>query len=406
MPVRPSRILTALLGALVLLLVTSGSPASAVKVSQHWLVPASATIAIDGHGFGHGNGMSQYGAYGAAREGLRFSQILAFYYPGTAAGTADGTITVRITADNNGDVIVGYRSGLVVSERSTGRRLAIPAGLSGGWRLSAGGADTTIISYSAGGKWVYWNRVQGEGEFYASGGVMTLHLNNGRSTAQYRGTLRATIPSPGAMRRETVNAVTMEHYLRGVVPLEMPSSWSPAAVQAQSVAARTYAAHQRREPKAGHYEICDTTTCQVYGGYSAETAASNAAIDATRGVILTYQGRPAFTQFSSSNGGWSNQGSQPYLAARQDPYDGWSGNRNHTWLVRITDVTIERAWPEIGNLTGISVTDRTGNGDWGGRANTVIFTGSQGRVTVTGAQVRTKLGLKSTWFTFRVAPRS
>lgn len=405
MRARPSRILTALLGALVLVLATSGSPASAVKVSQHWLVPASATIAIDGHGFGHGTGMSQYGAYGAARQGLRYSQILSFYYPGAAAGTADGAVTVRITADTRGDVLVSYRGGLVVSERATGRRLALPAGLSGTWRLSAGGADTTIISYASGGVWRYWNRVQGEGEFYASGGVMTLLLNGGRSSAQYRGTLRAAIPAPGVMRRETVNAVTMEHYLRGVVPLEMPSSWSPAAVQAQSVAARTYAAHQRSEPKASHYQICDTTTCQVYGGYSAETAASNAAIDATRGVILTHQGRPAFTQFSSSNGGWTNAGSAPYLTARQDPYDGWSGNANHTWLVRITDVTIERAWPELGNLTGISVTDRTGNGDWSGRANTVIFTGSAGRVTVTGAQVRTKLGLKSTWFTFRVAPR-
>ena len=93
----------------------------------------------------------------------------------------------------------------------------------------------------------------------------------------------------------------------------MPASWSPAAVQAQAIAARTYAAYERAHPLTDTYQICDTTSCQVYGGYSSEHPDSNAAIAATAGKIQTYGGDPAFTQFSSSSGGWTSAGSVPYL---------------------------------------------------------------------------------------------
>lgn len=384
--------------------VTSG-PAAAVPVNQTWAVPTDASIAIDGHGFGHGTGMSQYGALGAARQGLTHNQILRFYYPGVWAGTATGTIGVRITADNDGDVVVQRRGGLVLIDTATNKRTPIPLDLgTGGWRLSYGGADTTIVSYYANKKWNYWTRTTGEAVFYANGGEMTLQLKNG--TVKYRGILRGTIPTPGSSRRDTVNLVTLEHYLRGVVPREMPSSWTPAAVQAQAVAARTYAAQARTTPQSRSYDLCDTTSCQVYGGFSAEERGSNAAIDATKGQILTNRGQEiAFTQFSSSNGGWTNTGNKPYLVAKQDPYDGNSANANHTWIARITDRTIEAAWPQIGNLTSIAVTDRNGKGEWGGRVNSVTFRGSKGSVTVTGATLRSKLGLKSTWINFRVAAR-
>ena len=84
-----------------------------------------------------------------------------------------------------------------------------------------------------------------------------------KSRVAYRGTLRA-------IKGDTVNILPLDDYLKGVVPREVPASWKPAAVQAQAVAARTYAAFGRREPQASHYQICDTTACQVYGGYSDE----------------------------------------------------------------------------------------------------------------------------------------
>ncbi|MFC6345615.1 hypothetical protein ACFP8W_26755, partial [Nocardioides hankookensis] len=126
------------------------------------------------------------------------------------------------------------------------------------------------------------------------------------------------------------------------------------------------------------------------------------AVDATRGRILTSGGDPAFTQFGSSSGGWTSAGSVAYLPARQDPYDGWSGNPVHDWKVRLSDTDLERAWPAIGDLTRIAVTGRDGNGAWGGRVRSITLTGSKGKVTVSGDTFRSVLALRSTWITFSV----
>ena len=119
-----------------------------------------------------------------------------------------------------------------------------------------------------------------------------------------------------------------------------------------------------------------------------------------------WEGRPAFTQFSASNGGWSSAGSQPYLVAREDPYDGQPGNSVHTWTATVDDKAIEQHWPAIGDLTGIEVATRDGNGEWGGRVQDMSFVGTTGRADVTGDTVRTVLGLRSEWFTFTVAARA
>jgi SpoIID/LytB domain protein len=209
-------------------------------------------------------------------------------------------------------------------------------------------------------------------------------------------------PSAGGWARDTLNVLRLEDYLRGVVPLEMPALWSKHAVRAQAVAARTYAAYERAH-RSG--PICDTSSCQVYGGYSAEHPASNTAIDATRRLALLHEGEPAFTQFASSSGGWTSAGSVPYLAAIEDPYDDWSGNPVHDWSVRLADTRIEQVWPGIGNLRRIAVTRRDGNGDWGGRVRSITLVGDRGRVVVSGDTLRSSLGLRSTWVTFVVRQR-
>ena len=171
----------------------------------------------------------------------------------------------------------------------------------------------------------------------------------------YRGRLRAAAPKPGSPARDTVNILSLEKYLRGVVPREMPSSWSTEAVRAQAIAARTYAAYERSHPRAAHFQICDTTSCQVYGGVASEAAATTEALKATRGQILVdAAGEPAFSQFSSSSGGWSAAGSVPYLAAQADPYDGWTGNPNHDWTRALGDdadrarLAVDRGAPAAG----------------------------------------------------------
>lgn len=391
---RPLALAVTLLTALVAVV---GSTLPAVA-ADGWAVPANAKIVVKGHGYGHGHGMSQYGAEGAARAGLTFKRIAEFYYPGTTWGTTDGKIGVLLTADTTDDVVVLARSGLRVHDLTTDESLVLPTGTAKRWRLVGSGA-TTVVSYLAGG-WHRWAVLAGDGEFYAQGQPISVVTPAG--TADYRGRVRAASPSPGASARDTVNVLTLENYLRGVVPREMPALWSREAVRAQAVAARTYADYGRNHPQAGHYDICDTTSCQVYGGYGAEETASDAAIVATAHQALMVDGEAAFTQFSSSSGGWTAAGSVPYLTAHADPYDDWAGNPVHTWTLPFTDNAIEGKFPKIGNLRRLAIGERDGHGDWGGRAGTVTLVGSKGRVTVSGDSFRSTMGLRSSWFTFTV----
>jgi SpoIID/LytB domain protein len=309
---------------------------------------------------------------------------------------------VLITADTGRDVQVVAERGTKVTSLARKRTWRLPATGARKWRLVAQGSDTLVQS-TRGGRWRTWRKVPGEAEFSSTTGRLTLVLPGGRR-ADYRGRLQSVAPRPGA-RRETVNRLGMEAYLRGVVPQELPPLWEPAAVSAQSVAARTYAAFERSHPAAPHYDLCDTTQCQVYGGADVEHPAADAAIAATAKQGLHHDGRPAFTQFSASNGGFSAAGSMPYLVAQADPYDGVANPTYSTWTETVGDTDVERHWPAIGDLVRIEVISRDGNGDWGGRVTDMAFVGDAGTVNVDGDTVRSTLGLPSNWFTFAVAPR-
>ena len=119
---------------------------------------------------------------------------------------------------------------------------------------------------------------------------------------------------------------------------------------------------------------------------------------ATRGRVVTYQGEPAFTQFSSSNGGYSSVGSQPYLVAQADPYEASSDNPNDPWTTTLTRAQLEATWPEVGTLASLVLTRDSLGDHFGGRVTSVTLSGTQGQVVkVTGDDFRSRLGLKSTW---------
>lgn len=362
-------------------------------------------ILIRGHGYGHGHGMSQYGAQGAALQGKSYRQIADFYYPGTSWAVMRGRVRVLITADTTSEVIVSPRSGLRVRDRGDGAVYRLPSSdVIKRWRLGLEGS-TTVIEKLVGDSWRRWNprgeskgALVGVGEFDARG-PLTLWFPNG-STKKYRGILRAAPPYGETGSLDTVNALPMDSYLKGVVPYEMPASWHPEAVKAQAVAARTYATWSRNQNRSRYYQICDTTSCQVYGGMDGEDYRSNAAVDSTSRRILTYQGKAAFTEFSSSSGGWTAEGSAPYLTAQRDPYDGWSGNAMHSWSTSVSPSAIEQKYPRLGSFRGIRVTDRTGDGDWGGRVTRMVIDGSRGDVVMSGDSARWALGLRSNWFKF------
>lgn len=398
------RTLLALVLSTLLLSALPSATASAAEPRRKietWATPGSTAITITGHGYGHGKGLSQYGALGAATQGLTWQQIDEFYYPGTTWERIGGKIRVLITADTGRDVQVVAQRGLKVTSLSRQRTWRLPTLAATKWRLIGAGSDTSV-QWTKGGSWRTWKKVPGEAEFSSVTGQLTLVLRGERR--DYRGTLQSVAPRQST-KRQTVNKLSMEAYLRGVVPVEVPALWEPDAVSAQSVAARTYAAFERSHPSAAHYDLCDTSQCQVYGGMDAEHPAATEAIQATAKQGLFYDGRPAFTQFSASNGGFSAAGSLPYLVAQADPYDGVANPKYTTWTKPIDDAEIEEHWPAIGDLTSIEVTTRDGNGDWGGRVVAMAFIGSTGTALVNGDTVRDYFALNSDWFTFSVVPR-
>ena len=374
--------------------------AGSARAADAWRVPERATITVRGHGYGHGHGLSQYGAQRAAGQGLGYRRIVEFYYPGTRWGQAAGKVSVLISADTSTDVVVDARPGLTLHGLATGRSWKLVEPNARRWRIQPASRGRSAVSFKT-RRWHDWRVVAGDAQFSAGGRPIRLRTPAG--AVEYRGVLRSASPAGSTTRRDTVNVLPLDSYLRGVVPKEVPALWHPHAVRAQTIAARTYAAYERAHPIAGHYQICDTGHCQVYGGFSAEHPAANDAVAATAHRILTRSGDPAFTQFSASSGGWTSSGPFAYLPAQRDPYDEWSGNPYHSWTTRLGDRAIERAWPALGNLTRIAVGRRDGHGDWGGRVGALTLTGSGRTVAVSGDTFRARLGLRSTWFTFRVS---
>ncbi len=374
----------------VVSLAAAGLAAPALTPPAAAAGPESVTLA--GSGWGHGKGLSQWGAKGAAQKGVSAARILDFYYPGTQAGRSGGSMKVLITAARANKVVVQHRSGLKVRSTKTGRTWSLGKRGAKRWKLTPVGTTKTRLSVKT-NRWRVVRDIPGQAEFRAAGGAIRLYVPGG--SALYRGTIRSAVSGPGSAR-DTVNVVGVEKYLRGVVPAEVPASWPREAVRAQSVAARTYAIFERDTTNRGHFDVYDTTQSQVYRGVAAEHPASDAAIKATARQVRTYGGKPAFTQFSSSNGGWTAAGSQPYQVAKKDPYEASSGNPNNSWSVRLTDDAIEQQFPGIGDFEELVITASPGSG---GRVSTVRIVGSNSdTTTLTGDQFRVRFGLRSTMF--------
>jgi stage II sporulation protein D len=360
---------------------------------------------ITGRGFGHGRGMSQYGAQGAALAGKNVQQILDFYYPGTATAKATGMIRIRLTKDTTDGVRVVATQGLKLRDLRTNKVHQLPrASTRNEWSIDPYGEHgTRVNSFDAKKRtWTLWRTLKGMAQFEGPP-VTELVLPSG-STAGYRGVLRA-VDVAGA-HLDTVNVLPLETYLRGVVPREAIVSWRPAALQAQAVAARTYSAYHRKRASKRAYDLCDTVACQVYGGYDSEKPSTNEAITATAGQIRVYRNVPIIAEFSSSNGGATAAGDAPYLLVKVDGWDAYPGNKNpnSSWTVTRTSAQLRAAFG-VGALRSLKVTGRTGVGPTGGRVQTVEAIGADGKKVLTGDQVRARLGLRSAWFTFAgVAP--
>ena len=391
---RTARVLLAVLLAATVSLPVASIPATGAE---------SATLAVSGKGYGHGRGMSQYGAQGAALDGLSAAQILGFYYPGTTTSTTSGYVRVWTTADTSPGVYVRPATGLRARSLVTNTAWTLPVSSTiTSWILAPYGEHQTQLKYyrSSTRTWVVWKTLAGMGQFEGTseGFVVTMVLPDG-TLVPYRGRLRTA--DRAGTDLDTINVVTIEYYLRGVLPKEVITSWRPPALQAQAVAARTYAASKRLHPNGSDYDLCDIVLCQVYAGSAAEVTTTTNAVVATANQIRTYCGVPILAEFSSSNGGFTAPGGVAYLPAKPDPYDAYpgNGNPNSTWTTSIDAVTAGQRLG-VGTLEELTVLQRDGYGSWGGRVVSARVRGTTATKTMTGDQVRFGLGLKSAYVLF------
>ncbi len=342
-------------------------------------------VVIDGGGDGHGVGMSQYGAEGYALHGFSAAQILAHYYQGTTLSRVSPAQPVQV-------LIATGRASFSGATRAG----PVPLNSAGTYTVAASAVGLRVVSPS--GKTV--GTVSGPLTVTGPGPLTSA----GR---RYRGALRFTATPTGQV--QTVDVVPIDDYVRGVVAEEMAASWAPAALEAQAIAARTYALTTNVD---GHgYSLYDDTRSQMYGGATAETAPTDAAVAATAGEVVTYGGTPATTYFFASSGGetesiqnvWPGASPEPWLVGVPDPYDGAAGDPYHRWTVTLSVAAATRRLGSLvrGRLERIVVT-RHGVSP---RVMTARVIGSGGATSVSGDQLAQSFGLLSTDARFSVGSR-
>ena len=335
----------------------------------------AAAFVVTGHGWGHGIGMSQYGALGYAQLGITYDQILVHYYPGTALGPAPASKVRVLLVANRKKLRVGSDAPFRVAD-GTGIARQLPAG------DYAFGPDLALQLDPAAPP------VALTGPLTFTPGTAPLRLKHA-----YRGTIEVSVVDG---KLQAINTVGLEPYLYGVVPREMPSIWAAEALKAQAVAARSYALVS---PKIGDFDLFADTRSQVYGGLEAETPATTAAVDATAGQVLLYNGEVARTYFFSTSGGktaavtdvWPDADPMPYLVSVDDPYDSLSPY--HDWGPVVFPAASVAKKLQVPGLLDLRTT-RTASG----RVGSVLAIGSGGQVTIRAVAFRAQLGLRSTWF--------
>jgi SpoIID/LytB domain protein len=369
--------------------------------------------------------MSQYGAYAAATSGRGYAEILGFYYPGTRLVTTSISAELRVLlVQGPGELRVRPEAGLTLwwtRENGTIRPGTLPTALAGcrvsTWRVRpVEGRDMTVDGYSCGAWHTYvpagWLAATGRASFVAPDDNVQVErrLSDGtRVRRGYRGFVRVVLR---AGQLQPVNVVSYEAYLRSVVPSESPAGWPDAALRAQAVAARTYAVRSAQGRESSYFDVYNTSASQVYRGMLSygpswevtrrnEDPRSTTAVAETKGEMLEYEGRPALTEFGSSNGGRTAGGGVPYLRAVGDPWDLLSGTTTLSWTDTVSASRLESLYPQIGRLSALRVTERSGGGEWGGRVDAVELVGSEGVQVVRGQDsVRSALGIRSAWFGF------
>ncbi len=453
MPRRAAARCRRLVGIAVACALAAGSLAFAVPPAGAQAAElAPSVVVVEGRGFGHGNGLSQWGALGYAVDHRWSSdQIVEHYYSNTTESeSSNPDIWVHLTGNDHNDLLVTSDSAFTVAGRHFDGGDVVRIGVSSGdfWVRSNAGcgrngdlvADGLSASSRRGDRYVEAVPSNSDYAVDDQSQLLVMIYCEGIDTAvesrrvAYRGVL-GVVNQNGPF---SFNRVPLEQYLRGVVPRESVPEWGAAgngrgiaALEAQAIAARSYVLSLAawRERNGRFTDTCDWWNCQVYGGAARDGQAldhgtryihTNTAILNTAGHIRVHDdGSIAFAEYHASSGGWTaglDEGSR--FPGVQDLGDSTAGNSNHAWEFRISRSDIEAAYPSIGSLVCIQITHRNGNGAWGGRTRGMRIVGTDGVEDFEGHSgvengqwnrwardpFRKRFSLRSDWYRFPQFP--
>jgi stage II sporulation protein D len=360
------------LAALVAVVATTAS-------AQPTPAPGEALFVVSGRGWGHGVGMSQYGAYGMALEGRSHEEILAHFYTGTKTGRAGGKKLRVLLAEGRRAVSLTSPGAFTVVDATGAKH-----------RIQKGALTLTPTLAFRGPN----GRVRATSPLLVrpgKGGPLTFDGHPFRGAFELH-------DQAGFLR--VINIVPLDAYIQGVVANEMPFSWPAEALEAQAVAARTYALASIVKGKP--YHLYADVRDQVYRGVDGETARTNDAVRATAGKVVLHGGKIATTFYFSSSGGKTANSEDvfgsavPYLVSRPDPWD--KASPHHRWgPVLFGARTIQSKFG-----AGARVVDAVGVPTPSGRVKSLTLQTLEGSTKVPAVLLRTSLGLRSTWVTIGV----
>jgi SpoIID/LytB domain protein len=395
----------------------------------------SDVVTVTGSGFGHGVGLSQYGALGMARDGRSTRSILTHYYSGTTVEAYPDNVDLRVNVVDRGTSVSLRTEALA----DGGGAMQLVTG--GGQVVDLAAGATVVVTIEGGSLKVTTTPASGEARTFTTGGL-TVRWSGARALAGPASVVKMTARSAdaastsskarsyrwGALRfvpvartdsdkvvRTRIEGIAIlnlhREYLRGLA--EVPSSWPAAALQTQVIAARNYALTEYR---GGTSELCggchlwDDTRSQVYRGWGTESVAARwvTAVAATQtsrtsGLTVLYQGTPVRAYYSSSSGGRTRDAanawgtSVPYLRSVTDPWsvDPAVNPSYARWQRSVPRAKIATVFG-LPDVASVKVTER----DSSGAAVTVSATAADGTsAALPGNTVRSKLALPAPWLT-------
>jgi len=399
-------------GAIFSLITSSLFTPPANAVPNEWI--------IVGSGWGHGVGLSQYGALGQALDGRSWQDILSHYYPGTSLSDSpvDKQIIVGLSQDKtavfvrldkltedaqlemsiDGNPVATIGSGTIIRIESNGNSV-----------VTSGGADGRAEARGTGKK-ISFRISAGSGLINTNSGTPDTNAGSALSSPGHRykyGTLNVVYGGDNDGRADLYTSISMrlaDEYVLGIG--EMSSSWPKAALVAQVVASRSYGLGKANSGIRGNCgcHIYNNATDQVYVGYSKESDAWKDAVNsalngAGQPAVLTFGGKAITAYFASSTGGRTMSTLDAWggnVAWSQSVDDNWSlnaRNPNSRWGVRMSQSAMAAALG-LSNVQSIDVVERYSSG----AAKTLVAKDSNGgSVTLSGRTFQARMKLKSTY---------